>query len=168
MSYHRYKHCDTPHSCFVFLFVFWFFFCFWRSLTQMCLKTEFSAFASGVQHLDTGGWRWRSGHCSGGPQQGGDLLRRPQGRLLWRLLRCPGARWVERRSDGCLLATASAMTAPLCLPGDYEISVKFNEQHVPDSPLRVAGAPPANAAPPLPVTGLQVRHQGPPPPPPHR
>ena len=73
---------------------------------------------------------------------------------------------MERRSDGCLLATASAMTAPLCLPGDYEISVKFNEQHVPDSPFLVAVAAPANDARRLAVTGLQVRHQGPPPPPP--
>ncbi|XP_056886681.1 filamin-B isoform X1 [Takifugu flavidus] len=40
-------------------------------------------------------------------------------------------------------------------PGDYEISVKFNDQHIPDSPFLVPIAAPANDARCLTVTGLQ-------------
>ncbi|KAJ4940293.1 hypothetical protein JOQ06_026602 [Pogonophryne albipinna] len=40
-------------------------------------------------------------------------------------------------------------------PGDYEISVKFNEQHIPDSPFLVHVVAPANDARRLSVTGLQ-------------
>ncbi|XP_056293610.1 filamin-B isoform X2 [Pseudoliparis swirei] len=40
-------------------------------------------------------------------------------------------------------------------PGDYEISVKFNEQHIPDSPYLVPVVAPANDARRLAVTGLQ-------------
>ncbi|KAK1901828.1 hypothetical protein KUDE01_004793, partial [Dissostichus eleginoides] len=40
-------------------------------------------------------------------------------------------------------------------PGDYEISVKFNEQHIPDSPFLVPVVAPANDARRLSVTGLQ-------------
>ncbi|XP_059185463.1 LOW QUALITY PROTEIN: filamin-B [Centropristis striata] len=40
-------------------------------------------------------------------------------------------------------------------PGDYEISVKFNEQHIPDSPYLVPVVAPANDARRLTVTGLQ-------------
>lgn len=47
--------------------------------------------------------------------------------------------------------------------GDYEISVKFNEQHIPDSPFLVPVVAPANDARRLTVTGLQVRHEGTPP-----
>ncbi|XP_010777559.1 filamin-A-like [Notothenia coriiceps] len=48
-------------------------------------------------------------------------------------------------------------------PGDYEISVKFNEQHIPDSPFLVPVVAPANDARRLSVTGLQVRHEETPP-----
>lgn len=47
--------------------------------------------------------------------------------------------------------------------GDYEISVKFNEQHIPDSPYLVPVVAPANDARRLTVTGLQVRHEETPP-----
>ncbi|XP_031160803.2 filamin-B isoform X1 [Sander lucioperca] len=40
-------------------------------------------------------------------------------------------------------------------PGDYEISVKFNDQHIPDSPYLVPVVAPANDARRLTVTGLQ-------------
>ncbi|XP_074525668.1 filamin B a [Halichoeres trimaculatus] len=40
-------------------------------------------------------------------------------------------------------------------PGDYEVSVKFNEQHIPDSPYLVPVVAPANDARRLTVTGLQ-------------
>ncbi|TMS19569.1 Filamin-B [Larimichthys crocea] len=40
-------------------------------------------------------------------------------------------------------------------PGDYEISVKFNDQHIPDSPYLVPVVAPANDARRLAVTGLQ-------------
>ncbi|KAF7664185.1 hypothetical protein LDENG_00185990 [Lucifuga dentata] len=40
-------------------------------------------------------------------------------------------------------------------PGDYEISVKFNEQHIPDSPYLVPVVAPVNDARRLTVTGLQ-------------
>lgn len=48
-------------------------------------------------------------------------------------------------------------------PGDYEISVKFNDQHIPDSPYLVPVVAPANDARRLTVTGLQVRHEETPP-----
>lgn len=47
--------------------------------------------------------------------------------------------------------------------GDYEISVKFNDQHIPDSPYLVPVVAPANDARRLTVTGLQVRHEETPP-----
>ncbi|KAM4612801.1 filamin B a [Polymixia lowei] len=40
-------------------------------------------------------------------------------------------------------------------PGDYEVSVKFNEQHIPDSPYLVPVVAPVNDARRLTVTGLQ-------------
>ncbi|KAM7005424.1 filamin B a isoform 2-T2 [Tautogolabrus adspersus] len=40
-------------------------------------------------------------------------------------------------------------------PGDYEIAVKFNDQHIPDSPYLVPVVAPANDARRLTVTGLQ-------------
>ncbi|XP_018518812.1 LOW QUALITY PROTEIN: filamin-B [Lates calcarifer] len=40
-------------------------------------------------------------------------------------------------------------------PGDYEISVKFNDQHIPDSPFLVPVVAPVNDARRLTVTGLQ-------------
>lgn len=40
-------------------------------------------------------------------------------------------------------------------PGDYEISVKFNDQHIPDSPYLVPVVAPANDARRLTVAGLQ-------------
>ena len=43
--------------------------------------------------------------------------------------------------------------------GDYEVSVKFNEQHIPDSPYLVPVVAPENDARRLTVTGLQVRHE---------
>lgn len=60
---------------------------------------------------------------------------------------------------------ASGMTLLLSSTGDYEISVKFNEQHIPDSPFLVPVLAPADDARRLTVTGLQVRHEGTPPPP---
>ncbi|MED6241044.1 hypothetical protein ATANTOWER_018906, partial [Ataeniobius toweri] len=48
-------------------------------------------------------------------------------------------------------------------PGDYEISVKFNEQHIPDSPYLVPVVAPVNDARRLTVAGLQVRHEETPP-----
>ena len=48
-------------------------------------------------------------------------------------------------------------------PGDYEIAVKFNEQHIPDSPFLVPVVAPVNDARRLTVTGLQVRHEETPP-----
>lgn len=43
--------------------------------------------------------------------------------------------------------------------GDYEIAVKFNDQHIPDSPYLVPVVAPMNDARRLSVTGLQVRHE---------
>lgn len=65
--------------------------------------------------------------------------------------------------NGCLLVNVSGMTTSLSSTGDYEISVKFNDQHIPDSPYLVPIAAPANDARCLTVTGLQVRHEGTPP-----
>lgn len=43
-------------------------------------------------------------------------------------------------------------------PGDYEVSVKFNEEHIPDSPFVVPVASPSGDARRLTVSSLQVRH----------
>lgn len=47
--------------------------------------------------------------------------------------------------------------------GDYEVSVKFNDQHIPDSPYLVPVVAPVNDARRLSVAGLQVRHEETPP-----
>uniref|UniRef100_A0A8B9NLJ1 Filamin A n=1 Tax=Accipiter nisus TaxID=211598 RepID=A0A8B9NLJ1_9AVES len=49
-------------------------------------------------------------------------------------------------------------------PGDYEVSVKFNEEHIPESPFVVTAAAPCDAARRLTVSSLQVRHREKPPP----
>lgn len=60
----------------------------------------------------------------------------------------------------CLLAFTFWVTfSPRSSPGDYEISVKFNDQHIPNSPYLVPAVAPANDARRLTVTGLQVRHE---------
>lgn len=59
--------------------------------------------------------------------------------------------------------TPTDVTPPPSPTGDYEISVKFNEQHIPDSPFLVPVVAPASDARRLTVTGLQVRHEGTPP-----
>lgn len=43
--------------------------------------------------------------------------------------------------------------------GDYEVSVKFNDQHIPDSPYLVPVCAPPRDARRLTVTSLQVRHE---------
>lgn len=47
------------------------------------------------------------------------------------------------------------LTVP-CPPGDYEVSIKFNEEHIPDSPFIVPVASPSDDARRLTVTSLQV------------
>ena len=47
--------------------------------------------------------------------------------------------------------------------GDYEVSVKFNEEHIPDSPFVVPVASPSGDARRLTVSSLQVRHREKPP-----
>ena len=47
---------------------------------------------------------------------------------------------------------------PASRPGDYEVSVKFNEEHIPDSPFVVPVASPSGDARRLTVSSLQVRH----------
>uniref|UniRef100_A0AAR2L0B3 Calponin-homology (CH) domain-containing protein n=1 Tax=Pygocentrus nattereri TaxID=42514 RepID=A0AAR2L0B3_PYGNA len=44
-------------------------------------------------------------------------------------------------------------------PGDYEVSVKFNDEHIPDSPYLVPVLAPSDDARRLTVTSLQVRHE---------
>ena len=43
--------------------------------------------------------------------------------------------------------------------GDYEVSVKFNDEHIPESPYLVPVSAPADDARRLTVTSLQVRHE---------
>ena len=43
------------------------------------------------------------------------------------------------------------------MTGDYEVAVKFNEEHIPDSPFVVTAAPNSDAARRLTVSSLQVR-----------
>lgn len=52
---------------------------------------------------------------------------------------------------------------PASSAGDYEVSVKFNDQHIPDSPYLVPVVAPVNDARRLSVAGLQVRHEDTPP-----
>lgn len=69
-------------------------------------------------------------------------------------------------SDGCSSMSLSHSLSYILSsssPGDYEISVKFNDQHIPDSPFLVPVAAPVNDARRLTVTGLQVRHEETPP-----
>lgn len=66
----------------------------------------------------------------------------------------------------CICVCFTLLTPPLPSPpppGDYEISVKFNEQHIPDSPFLVPVVAPVDDARRLTVTGLQVRHEDTPP-----
>lgn len=42
--------------------------------------------------------------------------------------------------------------------GDYEVSVKFNEEHIPDSPFQVAVTPSCEDARRLTIASLQVMH----------
>uniref|UniRef100_A0A667XTF4 Filamin B n=1 Tax=Myripristis murdjan TaxID=586833 RepID=A0A667XTF4_9TELE len=56
----------------------------------------------------------------------------------------------DDRKDGSCGVTYIAQE-----PGDYEVSVKFNEQHIPDSPFLVPVVAPVNDARRLTVTGLQ-------------
>lgn len=49
----------------------------------------------------------------------------------------------------------SRLTVP-CPPGDYEVSIKFNEEHIPDSPFIVPVASHSDDARRLTVTSLQV------------
>lgn len=66
----------------------------------------------------------------------------------------------KRRTEEGWSGQVPGVTPSLPPTGDYEISVKFNEQHIPDSPYLVPVAAPANDARRLTVTGLQVRHEG--------
>lgn len=43
--------------------------------------------------------------------------------------------------------------------GDYEVSIKFNDEHIPDSPFLVPVCAPVDDARRLTVTSLQVRHE---------
>lgn len=45
-----------------------------------------------------------------------------------------------------------------CFPGDYEVSVKFNDEHIPDSPFVVPVGSTSDDARRLTVSSLQVRH----------
>lgn len=67
------------------------------------------------------------------------------------------------RDDRLLLSASRVTLSPPSSPGDYEISVKFNDEHIPDSPYLVPVVAPANDARCLTVTGLQVRHEETPP-----
>lgn len=46
---------------------------------------------------------------------------------------------------------------PSAFPGDYEVSIKFNNEHIPDSPFIVPIATLSDEARRLTVTSLQVR-----------
>lgn len=45
----------------------------------------------------------------------------------------------------------------MCFAGDYEVSIKFNDEHIPDSPFVVPVASPSDDARRLTVASLQVR-----------
>lgn len=85
---------------------------------------------------------------------------------MWRVVCGPGAWWVELirlefiriKLSVTLLPSLRWLQIihPLIL-GHYEISVKFNEQHIPDSPFLVSVVAPMNDVRRLTVSGLQVR-----------
>lgn len=59
-----------------------------------------------------------------------------------------------------VLLNLRASSVPVLLfPGDYEVSVKFNDEHIPDSPYLVPVCAPTDDARRLTVTSLQVRHE---------
>uniref|UniRef100_A0A8C2DA27 Filamin B n=1 Tax=Cyprinus carpio TaxID=7962 RepID=A0A8C2DA27_CYPCA len=60
----------------------------------------------------------------------------------------------EERKDGSCSVSYVAQE-----PGDYEVSIKFNDEHIPDSPYLVPVSAPVDDARRLTVTSLQVRHE---------
>uniref|UniRef100_A0A3Q2DPS8 Filamin-B-like n=1 Tax=Cyprinodon variegatus TaxID=28743 RepID=A0A3Q2DPS8_CYPVA len=77
------------------------------------------------------------------------------GRSRWSVRLHGGTQWILRhllRSSGTV--TVANIGSPSSA-GDYEISVKFNEQHIPDSPYLVPVVAPVNDARRLTVAGLQ-------------
>lgn len=53
--------------------------------------------------------------------------------------------------------TSSAFCSCVFSPGDYEVSIKFNDEHIPDSPFIVPIATLSDDARRLTITSLQVR-----------
>lgn len=70
----------------------------------------------------------------------------------------------EWAKDGALWNTTDEHHHRCCFsPGDYEVSIKFNDEHIPDSPFIVPIATLSDDARRLTITSLQVRtHQQPP------
>lgn len=85
----------------------------------------------------------------------------PAGSPTW--LRSPVASTQTVHAAALLLKVAESHSFAPSSAGDYEISVKFNEQHIPDSPYLVPVVAPVNDARRLTVAGLQVRHEETPP-----
>lgn len=75
----------------------------------------------------------------------------------------PGCLWEVGgiRADRRGPPSTSSVLSPCA--GDYEVSVKFNEEHIPDSPFVVPVASPSGDARRLTVSSLQVRHREKPP-----
>lgn len=51
------------------------------------------------------------------------------------------------------------LTASLLSAGNYDVSIKFNDEHIPESPYLVPVIAPSDDARRLTVTSLQVRHK---------
>lgn len=58
--------------------------------------------------------------------------------------------------------SAPPSSSLLSSSGDYEVSIKFNDEHIPDSPFIVPIATLSDDARRLTITSLQVRAEGPP------
>lgn len=56
-----------------------------------------------------------------------------------------------------LVLTFDLLLASLLSAGDYEVSIRFNDEHIPDSPFIVPVASPSDDARRLTVASLQVR-----------
>lgn len=58
-----------------------------------------------------------------------------------------------------LLKRLRTLTAAFLPAGNYEVSIKFNDEHIPESPYLVPVIAPSDDARRLTVTSLQVRHK---------
>ncbi len=118
---------------------------------------------SWVQYLDPWGRCWWFVHSCWGAQQSRNFLWGQEGWFLWGGL-CSTGTWyynlvfalVVKFSIKSFSITLSFFFLIYLISGDYEVSIKFNDEHIPDSPFIVPIASVSDDARLLTVTSLQV------------